>query len=93
MKSDVSLHQQKQQTTKILNIMKVTFLCNSYEGEKLKEAITTHNIAKQVDETFTGKFNLIHFDFPYFDLNKLIAISEYLGTYPYMPYFFVDNKQ
>ena len=73
--------------------MKVTFTCTPYESAKLKEAISEHKIAELVDEFITGKYNLLHFDFPYFDLNKLIAISEYLGTYPYMPNFFVDNKQ
>ena len=73
--------------------MKVTFSCSPDEGEKLKEVISTHNLATKVDEYFTGKYNLLHFDFPYFDLNKLIVISEYLGIYPNMPYFFVNNKQ
>ena len=73
--------------------MKVTFSCNPDEGAKLKQIISEHKIAELVDEFFTGKYNLIHFDFPYFDLNKLIMISEYLGIYPNFPYFFVDNEQ
>lgn len=72
--------------------MKVNFTCTPDEATKLKEVISEHKLATFVDEFFAGKYNLIHFDFPYFDLNKLIVISEYLGTYPNFPYFFVDNK-
>lgn len=69
--------------------MKVTFSCNPDEGAKLKQIISEHNLAKKIDEYFTGKYSLIHFEFKYFDLNKLIVISEYLGIYPNFPYFFV----
>ena len=69
--------------------MKVNFSCNPDESEKLKKVISEHNLATKVDEIFTGKYDLICFEFKYFDLNKLIVISEYLGTYPNMPYFFV----
>ena len=73
--------------------MKVNFTCNPDESEKLKKVISEHNLATKVGELFTGKYTLICFDFRYFDLNKLIAISEYLGIYPNFPYFFVNNKQ
>ena len=66
--------------------MKVTFSCNPDEGEKIKKIISEHKLAELVSEFFTGKYSLINFDFKYFDTNKLIVISEYLGT---MPYFFV----
>lgn len=71
--------------------MKVNFSCTPDEATKLKKVIADKNIATFMDEVFTGKYNIIRFDFPYFDLNKLIAISEYLGTAPNLPYFFVDN--
>lgn len=90
MKSVVSLHQQKKQNnSKTLNIMKVTFSCSPDEGEKLKKVVSEHKLAELVSEFFTGKYSLINFEFKYFDLNKLIVISEYLGIYPNMPYFFV----
>ena len=73
--------------------MKVNFTCNPDESEKLKKVISEHKLAELVGELFTGKYTLICFDFRYFDLNKLIAISEYLGIYPNFPYFFVNNKQ
>ena len=69
--------------------MKVNFSCTPDEATKLKEVISEHNLAAKVDEIFTGKYDLICFEFKYFDLNKLIVISEYLGIYPNMPYFFV----
>ena len=70
--------------------MKVNFSCTPDEATKLKEVISEHKLAELVSEFFTGKYNLLQFDFRYFDLNKLIAISEYLGTAPNMPYFFVE---
>lgn len=70
--------------------MKVNFSCTPDESAKLKEVISEHKIAELVSEFYTGKYNLLQFDFRYFDLNKLIAISEYLGTYPNFPYFFVE---
>lgn len=70
--------------------MKVNFSCNPDEATKLKEVISEHKLAELVGDFFTGKYNLLQFDFRYFDLNKLIAISEYLGTYPNLPYFFVE---
>ena len=73
--------------------MKVNFSCTPDEATKLKEVISEHKLAELVGDFFTGKYNLLQFDFKYFDLNKLIVISEYLGTAPYLPYFFVDNKQ
>lgn len=72
--------------------MKVIFSCLPDEGEKLKKVISEHNLATRVDETSTGKYDLIRFEFGYFDLNKLMVISEYLGIYPNFPYFFVDNN-
>ena len=69
--------------------MKVKFACTPDEAAKIKEVIREHNLATKVDEIFTGKYDLICFEFKYFDLNKLIVISEYLGIYPDMPYFFV----
>ena len=70
--------------------MKVNFTCAPDESTKLKEVIREHNLATKVDEIVTGKYDLICFEFNYFDLNKLIVISEYLGIYPDMPYFFVE---
>ena len=70
--------------------MKVNFTCTPDESEKLKKVIEEKNIATFEDEIFIGKYDVIRFDFPYFDLNKLIAISEYIGTAPNMPYFFVE---
>ena len=70
--------------------MKVTFPCNPNESAKLKKVIEEHNLATRVDEVFSGKYDFIRFEFKYFDLNKLIAISEYLGTAPNLPYFFVE---
>ena len=69
--------------------MKVNFSCAPDEATKLKEVISEHNLATKVDEILTGKYDLICFEFKYFDLNKLIVISEYLGIYPNLPYFFV----
>ena len=77
------------QLKNIKNI-KVIFSCAPDESAKLKKDISEHNLATRVDETFTGKYDLIRFEFGYFDLNKLIVISEYLGIYPNFPYFFVE---
>ena len=70
--------------------MKVNFTCNPDESEKLKKDISEHKLAELVGDFYTGKYNLLQFDFSYFDLNKLIVISEYLGTAPNLPYFFVE---
>ena len=70
--------------------MKVNFTCNPDESEKLKKVISEHKLAELVGDFYTGKYNLLQFDFSYFDLNKLIVISEYLGTAPNLPYFFVE---
>lgn len=70
--------------------MKVNFSCTPDEATKLKEVISEHKLAELVGDFFTGKYNLLQFDFRYFDLNKLIVISEYLGTAPNLPYFFVE---
>ena len=70
--------------------MKVNFSCTPDEATKLKEVISEHKLAELVGDFFTCKYNLLQFDFKYFDLNKLIVISEYLGVYPNFPYFFVE---
>ena len=70
--------------------MKVNFSCTPDEATKLKEVISEHKLAELVGDFFSCKYNLLQFDFRYFDLNKLIVISEYLGTSPNLPYFFVE---
>ena len=82
---------QKQQTTKTLKLMNVYFFCAPDETAKFKKAFEDHKLAKRlVSECFSGKYDVLVYEFCYLDGKKLLKISKHLGTAPNMPNFIIS---
>ena len=71
--------------------MNVYFFCAPDETAKFKKAFEDHKLAKRlVSECFSGKYDVLGYEFCYLDGKKLLKISKHLGTAPNMPNFIIS---